>query len=151
MKNLQSNNTKREVIRGHRVNRESIYYTALFGVALVTSIVLLIIGIVGKTKGLIIYTAILVPVFALADLAALRYTLVSKDTLYIEDSKLVIKSFFKTRVIPVSLIDKLTAATNNKNNVTTVNITYEKESVSYKFNDITKEDIARLRRATSKH
>ena len=132
------------------LNKETLYYAILFGVAFVTILVLLILGIVNKNTGLIIYTAILTPVFLFSGVAALRYTLISKDTIYVEDKILVIKTFFITGKFPIGSITKLTAGKLTEDDVTSVNITTSDNTVNFKFKNITKEEIAQLRRVASK-
>ena len=151
MKDISSAKNSKDVIRGTRLNRETLYYTVLFGVAAITSLVLFILGISYRNTGLIVYTAILMPLFTLSALATLRLTVISKDTICVENGTLVIKSFLVTRRIAIADLGKVTVATNNKNNVTTINITYGKTTVSYTYKDFTKEEIAHLRRATSKY
>ena len=151
MNDISTVKNSKDVIRGTRLNRETLYYTVLFGAAAVTSLVLFILGICYKSAGLMIYTGILLPLFTLSALAMLRLTLISKDTICVEAGTLVIKSFFVTRRIAISDLGKVTAATNNRTGVTTINITYGKTTLSYTYKNFTKEEIAHLRRATSKY
>lgn len=151
MKDISSMEKSKEVISGLRANRESLYYTILFGAASIVAVVLLIVAFVQKNSPLKVYTYIMLPVFALATTAAARYTFVSKDRIYTKCGVLVIKSFFITRRFKIENIDRLTAATNNKDNVTTVNVVVGDRTASYKFKNMSKEEIAHLRRATQKH
>ena len=80
-KNLTKENTK-DVIRGSRLSRESIYYTALFGVAFIVSIALLLIAIKQSNTGLIIYSSILIPVFLISSIIAARFIALNKNKIY---------------------------------------------------------------------
>lgn len=148
MKDISALSNSKNVIAGEKVSREGIYYASLFGAALITSIVLLIISIVKHNKGLTVYSSILIPVFLIAGLAAARYIMMSKDTVYLKDGNLVIKSFFTTRKFKISEITKLTAAQNGNDGPTSVNITYGEKTYYYKLN-ITKEQTADIKRSVS--
>ena len=64
----------------------------------------------------------------------------------------MIKSFTMTRKIAIYEIGKVSAATNVKTNVTSVKINYGKNNtVKYKYKNFTKEEIAHLKRATSRY
>ena len=149
MKDISTKN--RDVIKSQGLNKETLYYTILFGVALITVLVLMIFGISNKNTGLIVYTAIIAPIFLAAEFASVRYTFTCNDTIYVEDDTLIIKTFLSTRRIPVGKIDKLTAGKIGNDDVTAVNITYGDSVARYKFKNFTKEEIAHLRRATSKY
>ena len=152
MKDIETLEKSRDVIRGEKYNRETMYYTALFGFAALAFLVVFIRGICIKNTGLIVYSAILCPLFTLAALLVLRLTLVSKDQLYVEDGYLVIKTFTVTRRIAIYDIGKVSAATNEKTNVTSVKINYGRNNtVKYKYKNFTKEEIAHLKRATSRY
>ena len=151
MKDITAIENSRNVIKGARLNRETLYYTVLFGAATITAIVLLILGISYKNTSLIVYTSCLIPLFSLSCLAVLRLTLISRDTLYVEDGELVVKRFFKTEKIKLADIDKVTAVTDDKKESATVNVTHGKNVSKYTFKYFTKEEIAHLKRATSKH
>ena len=151
MNKIATDETQKDVIRGFKLNRETLYYTVLFGVGAVISIVLFILGIVFKSAGLMIYTGLITVLFTLAALMTFRLTLISKETLYVENGQLVFKRFFKTDIIAISEIGRVAAVTGLKNDVTTINITYGKNVAKYKFKNFTKEEIAHLRRATSKY
>ena len=150
MKDITALENSKDVIRGARLNRETLYYTVLFGAATVTALVLLILGISYKNTSLIVYTSCLIPLFSLLCLTVLRLTLISKDTLYVEDGELVVKRFFKTERIKLRDIGKVSAVTDDKKNSTTINVTHGKIVSKYTFKHFTKEDIAHLRRVTSK-
>ena len=141
----------KEVIKGTKINGETVYYSALFGLGFIIAVVLLILGIIGHNTGLIVYTAILIPLFLAASLASIRFTMISKDTLYIEDGYLVVKRFFTTVKMKTSDISKLTAVKDDKSDAATINITYGKETAKFHFRSLTKEEIAQLKRATSKY
>lgn len=152
MKDIKTLENTKDVIRGEKYDRETLYYTVLFGCAALAFLAVLFRGIWVKNTGLTIYSAILFPIFTLATLLTLRLTLVSKDRLYVEDGFLVIKSFSMTRMIAISDISKVSAATDAKSNVTSVKISYGKNNTAkYKYKNFTKEEIAHLKRATSKH
>jgi hypothetical protein len=141
----------KDVIRGTKFNREFMYYACLFGGGAVIFLALIILGIVYKNTGLIIYNSILTLLFTLATLTAARLTLISKDEVYVANGELTVKKFFKTERIAVLDISRVAAITDEKKNVTVINVTHGKTISKYKFKGFTKEDIAHLRRATSKH
>jgi hypothetical protein len=151
MKDISSIEKSKDVVYGLGVNRESIYYTALFGAASLTALVLLIISYAQKNTALKIYAWVLLPIFAICTVIAARYSFQSKNKVYVQCGVLVIKSFFITRKFEIMKIEKLTAATNNKDGVTTVNICYGGRTFNYKFKSMTKEEIAHLRRVISKY
>jgi hypothetical protein len=151
MKDISSIEKSKDVVYGLGVNRESLYYTALFGVASVTALVLLITSYAQKNTALKIYAWILLPIFAIFTLIAARYSFVSKNKIYAQCGVLVIKSFFITRKFEILKIEKISAATNNKNGVTAVNVFYGGKTYNYKLKSMTKEEIAHLRRVTSKY
>ena len=151
MKDISSIEKSKDVVLGLCINRESVYYSALFGTASLTALVLLIISYAQRNAGLKIYSWILLPVFVICTAIAARYAFVSKNKIYAQCGTLVIKSFFVTRKYEIAKIDKLTAATNNKDGVTSVNVIYGRSTHNYKYKSITKEEIAHLRRVTSKY
>lgn len=151
MKDISSIEKSKDIVYGLSVNRESLYYTALFGAASITALVLLIISYAQKNTALKIYAWILLPVFALCTLIATRYSFASKNKIYAQRGILVIKSFFITRKFEILKIEKISAATNNKNGVTAVNVFYGGKTYNYKLKSMTKEEIAHLRRVTSKY
>ena len=144
-KNLTKENTK-DVIRGSSLSRESIYYTALFGVAFIVSLVLLFIAIKQGNNGLIIYSSILIPVFLISALVAARFTVLSKNKIYVENGTLVIKTFFATRKFKTADIRKFTSA-QHENNVTAIRITYHNKVHKFSFKNFTKEEITHMKRA----
>ena len=139
----------KEVIRGERVNRETLYYTVLFGIAFVVITVLMVFGFMYHNPVLAIYAGILAPLFVAGFLVTLRITLVSKNTIYVENKTLVIKTLASTRKYQLKDIAKITAATNNTTGVTTINVTAGATTKSYDFKNFTKEEITQLRNATS--
>ena len=143
MKKAASN---KNVIAGEKVSNEGIYYASLFGAALITSIILLIISTQKIYRGLTIYSAILIPVFAIACIAAARYITVSKNTVYLCDGNLVIKSFFVTRSFKINDIKKMNVTYNEVVKRAHVKINYEAKNYEYKLN-LTKEQTASLKRA----
>ena len=144
-KNPIKENTK-DVILGFRVSRESIYYTALFSVAFVISLVLLFIAIKQGNSGLTIYASVLVPVFLTSAVIAARFTSLSKNKIYVDNGILVIKTFFATNKFKTSSIQKLTSAQHDKN-VTSIKITYKNQIHKYNFKNFTKEEASHLKRA----
>lgn len=142
-------NRSRDVIKGTKLSREALYYSILFGVAFVVSVVILVFGIIFKSGGLIAYASVLTALFLVGSLAAVRFTLISRDTIYVENGQLVIKSFTGTKSFKITKITKLSAVTDEKN-VTKVKITTGKQHTKYKFRNLTKEDIANLKSVTSK-
>lgn len=151
MKKNASSNNERDVIVGKKTNKESIYYIALFGVALVVSIVLLFISISQKNTGLTIYSSILIPVFVVSTAVSARLAFIGKDKMYVEDRVLVIKKFFSTKKYPIDKIEKLKVTKNYEKDNTSVKITYKNETDKYIFKNFTKEDGAHLKSATFKH
>jgi hypothetical protein len=140
---------KREVIRGERLNRETLYYTVLFGIAFVVITVLMVFGFMYHNPVLAIYAGILVPIFIAGFFVTLRLTLVSKNTVYVENKTLVIKSFASTKKYQLKEITRITAATNSTTGVTTINVTSGATTKSYSFKNFTNDQIAQLRKATS--
>ena len=144
------NKVKKEVITGFFVNRESIYYSVLFTLAFMVSIALLVIAKSKSNKGLVIYSAILIPLFFIATAVAIRCVCISKNKIHVKGGKLVIKTFFITRRIPISAIKKLTVAQFGDKNLTSVKLSLRDKAFRYKFKSFTKEEAAHLRRAISK-
>lgn len=151
MKDISSIKKSKETIIGLRVNKESLYYSILFGVATLVAIVLMIFAFSHNNPGLKIYSCILTPIFAVLSAIAIRFTVMSKDKIHVVDGVLVIKSFFCTRKIKVADIEKLTAAKFGTKGLTSVNITYCGKTAKYIYKNMTKEEIALLRRSTSKY
>ena len=145
-----SQSRSKDVIKGNPLNKETLYYSILFGVGFIVILVLMILGCCYHNPGLAIYAGILTPIFLAVSLLSLRYTLVSMDTIYAEEGVLVVKTLLSTKKFEIAKIDKLTAATNNNDNVTTINITVGENTARYEFKNITKDEIAHLRRVTSK-
>lgn len=147
--NREKENTK-DVIAGLRVNRESIYYTSLFGAAFIVSLVLLCIAISQHNKALTIYASVLVPVFLISTLIAVRFTCFTKNRIHIKDGTLVIKTFFTTRKFSIKEIKKITFPHSEGDYVTLVNITYYGKTFRYNFKNLKKEDAMRLKHMASK-
>ena len=150
MKDIKKKENTKEVITGLRISRESIYYTALFGVAFILSLVLLFIAISQSNKALTIYASVLVPVFLISTLIAVRFTCFTKNRIYVEDEVLVIKTFFTTRKFSIKKIKKLTFPQSEGETVTSVNITYCDQTFRYNFKNLEKEEAQHLKRAVSK-
>ena len=150
MKDISSIAKSKEVVKGITVNRELVYYSSLFSAASVASAVLIIIALVQSNTALIIYASILLPVFLLASLTAVRFMLVSLNTVFVQSDELVIKSFFITKRIKIDNIEKLTCIKLEKGTKTTVKVAYSGKSFRRTFKSMSKEEIAHLRRVTSK-
>jgi hypothetical protein len=144
-KNLTKENTK-DVIKGFRLSRESLYYAILFGVAFAVSLVLLFIAIKQENKGLIIYSSILIPIFLISASVATRFTVLSKNKIYVDNGILVIKTFFATKKFKTADIKKLTSAQHEKN-ITAIKITYQNRVHKFNFKNFTKEDLTHMKRA----
>ena len=151
MKNIFKSNTSKEVIKDYGINKESIYYVCLFGAASITALVLLIIAYAQRNSGLKIYSWILLPVFILSTVMAARYAYTFKDKIYVADDALFVKCFLATKRYEIDKIERLTAATNNTDGITSINVCYENTVTNYKLTSMSKEEIAHLRRATSKY
>lgn len=145
-----TNKQTKDVITGRRINRETIYYAALFTLALAASIVLLISAKVKNNKGLLIYSAILIPVFAICVISAVRAAYVSKNRMYVKGEVLIIKSFFYTRKIKINAIKRLTVTKGKKDGFTSIKLSLRDKTVRYSFKDFSKEDSAHLRNSISK-
>ena len=148
MKN--NNKQKKVIITGRRISRESIYYTALFTLALAVSIALLVIARKTGNKGLTIYSAILIPVFSICTLISTRFACISKNTIHVNKKTLVIKTFFITRRVNVAVIKKLTIAQNEKDGITSIKLTLRDKTLRYSFKNFTKDEATQLRHAISK-
>ena len=153
MERYMKNNSKtpRDVILGKKINRETVYYTALFGAATITALILLFIAYSQGNKELKIYSYVLAPLFFAATAVSARYTCFTKDRIHAQDGVLVIKTFFRTRKLKIAKIEKLTALKSGDDKRTSVKITYLGKVLNYKFKNITKEEVAHLRRTTSKY
>ena len=147
MKNTKGNKNSKEVILGFRVSRESIYYTSLFGVAFIISLVLLCIAVSRHNKALTIYAAILVPLFIVTASIAARFTCLSKNKIHVKDGFLVIKTFFVTRRFKIAEIKKITSAQSGSDSATSLKITYRDKTFKYTFKNFTKEQASQLKRA----
>ena len=146
----KTKNESKETIIGLKINRESIYYTALFSLAFLASIALLIFGKLQFNDGLVIYASVLMPVFLICAVIAARFTCVTKDKIYIADGTLVIKKFFITRKFKTSEIKKLTSA-QYAGGLTSLNIKYNGKTYNYSFKNLTKDDVTKIRHAIPKH
>ena len=151
MKENSSKEGFKEVLYGQRVNKESVYYSALFGAASITSLVLLIIAYAQRNTDLKIYSYVLLPMFILCTATAVRYTLMCKDRIYVKDGVLTVKSFFVNRHFEIGRIEKVTAVSPDDGKPTTVKIIYGNQSYRYSLVNFGKEDISRLKKITSKH
>lgn len=146
MKESNTQKKAKEIIVGEKISKEGIYYAALFGAALITSIVLLIVSTKRIYRGLTIYSSVLIPLFAIACAWAVRYIMTCKNRIYIENGELVIKSFFANRRFKISEIKKFTANHNENTGLALIKISYGENNCSYKLN-ITKEQTLKLKRS----
>jgi hypothetical protein len=150
MEDISQIEKTKDVIKGFKVSRESIYYTSLFGVAFIVSIVLAFIGKAQHNKGLVVYASVLIPLFLIAASVSARFISLSKNTIYVQDGVLVIKTFFATRHFEIDQIKKLTSATSGTDGITSINVTYHEKTVRYKFKNLTKDEAMQIKRAVSK-
>ena len=139
----------RYYIKGKPISKEALYYSILFGIGGIIGLVILIIALANKNSNLTLYSGIITVMFLLASLAAATYILIRREAIYLRENKLVIAKLFSTKRFAITNIEKLTAATNNQNGVTSINVTCLGKVAHYKFKNISKEEIARLRRAVN--
>lgn len=151
MKDISSFEKTKDVIAGRHISKESIYYTVLFGIALIVSVALMIVACAQDNKGLKIYAAVLIPLFVLATSVSARFTCISKNKIYIKNGSIVIKSFFVTRKFNISEIKKLTSAQFGKEGLTSIKLKYREKTFKYTFKSLTKEDVAKIRHTLSKN
>lgn len=144
----KNSQVKRDYIKGNPISKEALYYSILFGIGCIVGLVILIIALAYKNDKLSLYAGIITTLFLLASLAAATYILIRREAIYLEENTLVIAKLFSTKRFTVANIDKLTAATNNQNGITSVNVTCSGKVTRYKFKNMSKEEIAQLRRAT---
>ena len=150
MKEISSKEGFKEVLYGQRVNKESVYYSALFGAASVTALVLLIIAYAQRNTDLKIYSYVLLPVFMLCTAIAVRYTIMCKDRIYVKDGTLTVKGFFVNRSFEIESIERLTTTSLGDGKPTRVKIVYGKESYRYSLWNFSNEDAVRLKKITSR-
>ena len=146
MKDNSTLENSKQIIEGEKISREGIYYAALFCAAIITSVILLIVSIRKFNRGLTIYASVLIPLFTVACLLAVRYILACKDKIHIKDGNLVIKTFFITRKFKTTEIKRINATHNEKLGVAFVKIFYGEKTYSYKFK-LTKEQTVQLKRS----
>ena len=135
-------------IKGKPISKEALYYSILFSVSFIVGVVILFIGLANKNKGLSLYAGIITPIFLILAITAAIYLIKHREAIYVEENDLVIKQLFSTGRFTIAKIKKITAATNNTNGITTVNVTCQGKVKGYKFKNISKEEIAQLRRVT---
>ena len=140
---------KKETIAGAKINRESLYYTVLFGIGAIVSAILIYIGVAKHNKGLMIYSIVLAPILLALALVFARVTCVSKNTVYKKNDRLVIKSFLITRKFITKDIKKITVAQNGADGITSVNVKYQRRTYNFRLKKITKEEAACIKRAAS--
>ena len=150
MKDISSKKAQKDVITGFRLNKENVYYTCLFGIAFVISIVLMLVGKAQENKGLITYASFLIPLFFMATAVAARFVYVSKNTIYTAEGKLVLKTFLRTVKIEIASIKTLKTVQQTDKSATYVQIGRDGKVEGYGFKRLTKEEVTHLRRATSK-
>ena len=146
---MKENSNKKEVIAGEKINRESLYYTVLFGIGAIVSAILIYIGVAKHNKGLMIYSIVLAPILLALALVFARLTCVSKNTVYTKDARLVIKSFPITRRFLTEDIKRITVAQNGADGITSVNVKYQRRTYNFRLKKITKEEAACIKRAAS--
>ena len=139
----------RDYIKGKPMSKEALYYAILFGVGFVTSLIILIIAFSNDNDKLSIYSGIISPLFLIASLASTTYILMHREAIYVEENTLVISRPLSTKRFPIANIDKFTAATNNTDGITSINVTCSGKVTRYKFKNVSKEMIAQLRRITN--
>ena len=139
----------RDYIKGKPMSKEALYYAILFGTGFVTSLIILIIALANDNSKLSVYAGVITPLFLIASLAATAYILVHRESIYVEETTLVISKPLSTKIFPIANIDKFTAATNNTDGITSINVTCLGKVARYKFKNISKEMIAQLRRITN--
>ena len=150
MKDISSKKAHKDVITGFKVNKETVYYTCLFGVAFLISIALMLVGKAQENKGLITYASFLIPLFLSATAVAARFVYVSKSTVYASEGMLVIKTFFRTAKIEIARIQTLKTVKQTDKNATYVQIGHSGRVEGFGLKRLTKEEVTHLRRATSK-
>ena len=150
MKKTSSSGQSKDVIIGYKSNKESIYYTSLFGAAFLISLALLFVGIRQGNKGLIIYSAILLPLFIAATAISVRFIFMSKGNIYVENGALKVNTFFRTSSIRISDIDALKVKQLDDEGITVIKIKHNGNTSKFRFNKLSKDEVAHLRRATSK-
>ena len=137
----------KDVIKAKPFSKEALYYSILFGVSFIIGIVLLVIGIVYKNTNLTVYAGVITPVFLILALVALMYLLKRREAIFVENNTLVIRKTFFTKRFDIAKIKKLTAATNQTDGITSVNISTFDKVTRFKLKNLSKEEISHLRRA----
>ena len=141
---------KKDIIKGTKVSREAIYYAALFTLGAIVSTVLAFIGKANENKGLLIYALVLLPIFVTAALVAARFICVSVGTVCKKGDVLVIKTYFMTKRYNISEIKKLSVVQHKDGEITEIKFDYRENTAKYTFNNMTKDEVTRLKRATLK-
>lgn len=148
MKDKQS--IKKDIIKGTKISREGIYYTALFTLGAIVAAILVFVGMAKENKGLTIYASVLLPIFVISALVAARFVCISVGTVCKKGDVLVIKTFFMTRRYNVGEIEKLYVTQSKDEKITEIKIAYRDNVVDYTFKNMTKEEAAHFKRATLK-
>ena len=142
--------TKKDIIKGTAVSREGIYYTSLFTLGAIVSVILAIVGKANENKGLTIYASVLLPIFVISALVAARFVCISVGTVCKKGDVLVIKTFFMTRRYNVDEIKKFSVVQHKDGEITEIKFDYRDNAVDYTFKNMTKEEAAHFKRATLK-
>ncbi len=148
---MNKRRNQREVITKTPFNKEFIYYASLFGAAFIISAVMLTVGIIRDNKWLIVYSAIIAPIFLTAALIFARYTQISKDTVYVQDKTLCIKRFCGVAKISIAKITKLTVTSVKNDTKTKIAITCDAKTEKHLIKKMKKEEIAHLKHSTFKY
>ena len=145
MKKTDTSKDKR-ILLNSRGSKEYMYYIVLFAIALGASIGIYIYGNVKANPGLVSYSCFLMPLFVAAELVVLKLFSSTVDPVYEKNGVLCIKKRFFTRKIALECIKKVAISTSGKDNVTTVKFTTEEKAYRYNFKNVSKEDVANLRK-----
>ena len=143
---MKDTSKEKRIILGSKGNKECIYYISLFGVALAAALGLLIFSILKNNSGLLIYSCILLPIFALSLVTSITVLVNSINPISLIGDKLCIKRALYSKKIPLSQIDKIAVSTDGKSDISTVKVIYGKKSATYKFKNVSKETASVLRK-----
>ena len=148
MKDITKISKSKDVIVSSRVNKECIYYLALFTAALITAIVLLFVGVARENAGLKVYSYVLIPLFAIAALISLRVLVASVNSIFVKDGVLYIKRPLITRRVPIKSIERITVAKFGDEGLTSLKIVFGDKTLKYTLRGVDKEDAAKLKKIT---
>lgn len=145
MKDTNVTKEKRIVLESHG-NKECIYYISLFGIAIAAAIAMLVFSIIKSNTGLMTYSCVLLPVFALAMLLSVIIYINSKNPITVTDGVLSIKKGLCVKKIALAKIDKIAVSADGKSDVSIVKVSYGEKVARYKFKNISKETASVLRK-----